>query len=542
MRDTAVEICEITDQLAGERSTLDSHRKEIAEVLLNRQDDFFEEERTPGEKRSQKKFDDTASLALEKFAAAMESILTPRGSKWHKLRSSDESINQNQEAAEWFDRLTDVLFSMRYSTKANYASQQHETYMSLGAFGDGVMILEDIKTGFRYKSSHVSEHYFQDDRHGRIDTDYRKYRLTARQAAEKFGEDVLPTDIKKALEKEPFKKFWFIHCVKPNPDYIRGAKGQRGMPFSSFHVAYEGKKLLGTGGFKTFPYIISRYMTSPNEVYGRSPGMTALAEIKMLNAMRKSDLRARHMAIDGPILASDESVVRGFKNKPHAINYGGLDANGNPLIRPYDNRPRIDLSNDAIEQSRAFINDTFLVTLFQILVETPAMTATEVLHRAQEKGALLAPTMGRQQSEALGPMIEREISILSDYGYFLDNGPLPMPDVIKKAGGEFEIEYTSPLSKMQKSEEALAVQRTLEAAIPMAQIDPNIFMKFDLNACIDVIGAANGAPAKIFRSPEEVAAMQEAQAQQQMMAQMAAAAPQVAGAVKDIAQAQSFNQ
>ena len=47
------------------------------------------------------------------------------------------------------------------------------------------------------------------------------------------------------------------------------------------------------------------------------------------------------------------------------------------------------------------------------------MTATEVLERAREKGALLAPTMGRQQSEALGPMIEREIDILVECGLML---------------------------------------------------------------------------------------------------------------------------
>ena len=37
------------------------------------------------------------------------------------------------------------------------------------------------------------------------------------------------------------------------------------------------------------------------------------------------------------------------------------------------------------------INDAFLVTLFQILTETPEMTATEVIERTREKGALLSP-------------------------------------------------------------------------------------------------------------------------------------------------------
>jgi hypothetical protein len=44
------------------------------------------------------------------------------------------------------------------------------------------------------------------------------------------------------------------------------------------------------------------------------------------------------------------------------------------------------------------------------------MTATEVLERTREKGALLAPTTGRQQSKALGPMIEGELEILARAG------------------------------------------------------------------------------------------------------------------------------
>ena len=109
------------------------------------------------------------------------------------------------------------------------------------------------------------------------------------------------------------------------------------------------------------------------------------------------------------------------------------------------------------------INDAFLVTLFQILVDAPQMTATEAMLRAQEKGALLAPTMGRQQSEFLGPLIEREIDILSRAGALP-----PMPDALVKAGGMVEVEYQSPLNRAQRSEEGVAILRTLESLAPLA--------------------------------------------------------------------------
>jgi hypothetical protein len=265
--------------------------------------------------------------------------------------------------------------------------------------------------------------------------------------------------------------------------------------------------------------------------------MAALGEIKMVNAIRKSDLRARHMAIDPPILTSDERAVRRPLIKPGAINHGALDENGNPRIKPYNNLSRIDVSNDAIEQSHQIINDIFLVTLFQILVDSPQMTATEVLQRAQEKGALLSPTAGRQQSEALGPMILREIDILAYSGELP-----PMPDILREAGGEFEIEYTAPLNVMQKAGEAASTQAVLNDALPLAQIQPDILDNFDFDEYVRIMREARGAPAKLFRSEEEKQQLREAKAQQQQIANVVQAAPSVAGSIKDIAQANSYAQ
>lgn len=83
------------------------------------------------------------------------------------------------------------------------------------------------------------------------------------------------------------------------------------------------------------------------------------------------------------------------------MNYGTLDMNGNPLVKPYMTGARFDVSNDGIEQSRKMINDIFLVNLFQILIDSPEMTATEVLARQREKADLLSPIgVGLRMSSA----------------------------------------------------------------------------------------------------------------------------------------------
>ncbi len=517
-------------QMVSERGTWENHWKEIAERILPRQDWFQISNRTQGDKRTEKMFDATAALALERFAAAMESMLTPRTQHWHKLKTSDPNLNKSKAVNQYLDEVTNTLFQIRYSPKANFASQVHEAYMSLGAFGTGCVFIDDvIGQGIRYKSIHLSEIYFAENHAGAIDKIHRKFELTARQAAQRFGYDKLPDKIQQMVEKNPEATFEFIHCVKPNEDVKRGRSDYRGMKFASYYVALEGQKIVNEGGYTTFPYAVSRYVTSPKEIYGRSPAMLVLPDIKMINEMSKTVLRAAHKAVDPPLLLQEDGVLQAFNARPSALNYGGINERGEQMVRPLEVGGRVDIGLDMMEQRRKVINDAFLITLFQILVDAPNMTATEAMLRAQEKGALLAPTMGRQQSEMLGPMIEREIDILARSGLLPE-----MPDELREAGGEVDIEYISPLNRAQRAEEGVAILRTLESVAGLAQFDPEVLMVFDPKKIARELADINGVPAKVLRSDEEIFAIKDQQAQQAQLEQLLQAAPIVANSAKTL--------
>jgi hypothetical protein len=159
------------------------------------------------------------------------------------------------------------------------------------------------------------------------------------------------------------------------------------------------------------------------------------------------------------------------------------------------------------------------------------MTATEVLQRAQEKGVLLGPTVGRQQSESLGPMIERELDILAR----ADALP-PMPPALLESKGDYEILYDSPLTRAQKAEEGLGVMRALEIAGAMAAADPTIFDHFDSDAVAKIAVEVHGVE-HILRKKEDVEALRGQRAQQQAMSQTLAAGPQVADTVSKLSNA-----
>lgn len=526
---TAREILSIQKELEHQRSTWTEHWQDVAQFVLQRQDDFYGT-RKPGEKRTERVYDSVAPMAAEKCATLIESVATPRDMRWHGLQPMDKELRGDRSIQQTFEEATDLLFMRRYSGGGNFATQWAETLLSMVCFGTGVMLVEDAPgRGLSYKSTHLGEHYLMENPWGEIDTDYRKFRMRGHQAI-RFYNDA-PSELLQKWEKGKNEWFWFVHCVKPNPDYVPGAFGDR-QKYLSQHVSEDHAVLLRTGGYRTFPYVIVRYVTAPNEVYGRGPAMIALPEIKMLNRMRRSDLRARNLAVAPPILTANESSVRRVNLKENAINFGALDANGNQLIVPWQSGARIDLSNDSIQQSHQIINDGFLIRLFQILVETPQMTATEVMERRQDKASLLAPTMGRIQSEGLSRLIERELDILAVRG--------ELPEHPRLENFAYEVEYTSPISRMLKAENALSVQRTVDAVVPIAQIDPSVLDAFNWDEYAKIIAEANNAPARLFFSEEEMEAKRKAQQEQQMMQMASQMAPEFAGAAKDLAQAQSY--
>lgn len=537
MDSRADEVIRRHERLKSERSIWDSHWQELAERIWPDRALFTQKKAwTEGEKRTDKIFDATAALALTRFAAAMESMLTPRTAKWHRLRVSDEELNESPVVQRYLDEVTSILFRVRYSPQANFASQAHEGYMSIGAFGTGGLLLEDmLGTGIRYKSIDLANTYVCESRHGIVDTVHREFQYTARQALQHFEEKALPAKIREAYEKNPEQKFDFVHCVKPNEERERGQRDYRGMEFASYYVSIDGKSIVEEGGYRSFPYAMGRYITTPGETYGRSPAMLVLPDIKMLNEMQKTIIRAAHLQVSPPLLLQEDGALQAFDLRPNALNFGGLDDQGRQMAQALKIDGRLDIGMDMIEARQRIINDAFLVTLFQILVEQPNMTATEAMLRAQEKGALLAPTMGRQQSEMLGPLIERELDILGRAGMLP-----PMPDELIEAGGEVDVEYVSPLNRAQRAEDGVAILRTFEAIAPLASVDPSVMMAFDLPQAARELADINGMPAKVLRSKEDIQKMQDEQKQAMGMQQLLEAAPIAAETVKTLAETQSM--
>ena len=548
-RELAETLMRLHGDMETERANWDTIWERIAELLLPRSQFFIAKNQVQGDLRGERVFDNTPGLALDRFASAVGSMLTPETMQWHGLKPAHSELEDDEEVKEWCELAARVLFKHRYAPRTNFASQAHECWISNGAFGTAPLFIdEDPGHGLRYRAMHLSEIYIGENFQGMIDRVHRgRFRLKAYQVAQHASETMpeamrwtMPDCVRKALDgpkPNPNAEFEFVHCVYPNEYVDERRADYAGMAYASVYLNVEERCIVNRSGYRTMPYAVGRYVTGPRETYGRSPAMTVFRDILMLNEMSKTILRAGQRQVDPAWLIAEDGALAPFQAASGALNHGYLDSEGRPLAQPV--RPDGDLAIglEMIQDRRQAVNDAFLITLFQILVENPDMTATQALLRAQEKGQLLGPTLGRQQSEFLSVAIERELDLLSVRGALP-----PMPESLLEYGGALAIEFKSPLNRLQRADDAIGIQRTLDLLLPMANIDPTVLDVVNPAEAARIIAEASGAPADALRSREEVAAMAEDRKQQADIETMIKAAPGAARAVKDLSQAQITGQ
>lgn len=555
MDDLASRLNDRLRKLQLARSNFDITWDRIARVVLPTSIGFTTSY-APGSQLNNEIFDATAQLALPRFAAAIDTLITPQTSKWHMLQAKDKRMKASPGVQRFLSDLNDKLFAVRYAPKANFASRAFECYMSMGAFGNGPMYIQDLHPGIQYISIHLSEIWFDEDANGRIDTAFWVHEYTQRQVLQKFPDNV-PEDIAKDAAQNPNKKIKFCKAVFPRVERDLFQKDAKNMAFASvtFRIGgasnsdSTGSSSIGSSsvpptiveekGYRTFPFAVSRYATAARETYARGPAHDALPDILTLQEMSKTTLRYGQRVADPTLLAADADAVDPFVTRPGAVNYGYLTQDGNELVKQLQLQGDTGFTLELMNQRREAVNTAFLVNLFQVLVDKGGdrRTATEVMQLVQEKGALLGPIGGRLRTEFLGSIIEREMDIL-----FASNviDPADVPPELRNSP-MLDIEYDSPLTRTMKAEEGIGIMRTYEFAAQMAQVNPDIRLKLNANRALERVAEVNGAPPDVLFSDDEVAQNKLHEAAGQAAAAVTDTLPNIADAAKKFAQAQQIS-
>lgn len=489
-------------------------------------------------------YDTTGTRSLPKYVSILERIATPIGQRWHGLMPSDVRLRKNRRVKAYFDALQDLLFKMRYDPKAWFRTASSEMYTSMGVYGNGPIYIGQRRQtpvsrlpGFRYIACPMRDVFFLVDDDGEVVAVFRRFWLNVRQFKQKFPDLPYPSQMQsEAAKPVPNEQqyFEFVHYVTMRgSDYDPQALDARRHPIVGSYICVKSQEYVGDEtGFRSMPYRIPRTATIAGNPYGISPAVSVLAALGGASTVKKTYLKQGNKAVDPVLLAYDDGVLNGEVDlRPGSVNYGGVDKQGRPLIQPLKTGD-FRVAETLLADERRDIEDSFFVTLFQILNDTPEMTATEVMERVAEKASLLSPTMGRLQSEFLGPCIEREIDMLDEMGL------LPqMPPELIEAKGEYEVVYTSPLAKGQYAEEVSGFMRAVEMALGVANAtqDPSHLDHFDFDTAIPEISDYMAVPARWTNDPKRIEAKRENRDAQAKEAELLKNAPALASAAQTAA-------
>ena len=330
--------------------------------------------------------------------------------------------------------------------------------------------------------------------------------MPAQAVLDKFGMENVSKEVLNSAKKNPFDDLTIIHVVRPRLEFDPKKKDKKNMPFQSIYYEESTGHIIMIGGFKENPYVIPRYLKASTEIYGRSPGMNALPDVKVLNKMVENSLKAAAKQIDPPLLIPDDGMLAPIRMAPGSINY--YRAGSRDRIEPLNINANTSITLNSENQRREAILKMFHVDQL-VITENRNMTATEVLQRQEEKMRILGPVLGRLQSELLSPMIIRIFNIM------LRNNLFQMAPAILRSQ-ELNIEYVSPIALAQKSSELQSIMRGLELFGSMAQAMP-VMDYIDENGLIKQLINILGLPAKMIKSDAEVQQIREERAQQQQM-------------------------
>lgn len=510
------------ESLKTARSNWENNWQEIAEFVLPAKAEFSST-RSPGERRRERIFDSTPIRSLTRFASGLHNTLTSSSLPWFFLKTNKPALDRQRPVQLWLEETTRILQDVFNRPMNNFHPAAHEYYLEQGAFGTGVMFIQDIPgQGPYYRTFPLSECFLDVNSFGRIDSLYRVYSHTARELQQLYDVSKMPEKVRTAIEKNNSQeRFKCLHVVKPSKDYKSlPSRTSRTMPYMSVYVLMEHAHILNVSGFEEFPFVCSRWERNTKEIYGRGPGYDALSDIRMLNELEKIYLKGLQKIVDPALMMPDDGFLMPVRTTPGGINFYRSGMNPQDRIQQLPTPQRLEYAKDKLGQVRDAIGMAFYLDMLELPGpiapdgDVMRFSATEIAIRQRDKLQVLGPIVARQEIEFLGPLIERTLRILGR------NNMLPQgPEELMNA--EIEVEYTNPVSIALRSSELASISQFLQFITPLGQIDPSVLRRINSSRLVEHSAEILRVPPSLLKTEQEVQQeMLREQQQQEMQAMM----------------------
>lgn len=502
----------------------------------------FTEQHDAGEFLHEKIFDSTAPKANQKMAASLNGMLWQSGGRSIRIKPN-RFLEENDEVKKYFEYFTETVSASLDDPRAGLILALEEYMYDQGAFGtSGVACFDGEDSDLRFQCWGVDEITIEEGKNGYVSTIYREFEITVLQAVEDYGLENLSEKTQELYKQDKMTDMVrFLHVISPD----RNEKA--GRPYLSLHIEMGPDKAVKKAGFWEMPVPVSRFFKRRGEIYGRSPAMSALADILEINATKEARISAIEKSLDPPLGVYDDAVLG---NEEIDTSAGGINvfatsgriANQNPIF-PLFTVETIREADKSIEDLIRSINEHFSIDRLLDFNNETRMTLGEAQMRQEIRSEALGSLFSRQQNELYTPLIERAVSVLYRKGKLgvmrgtdeeqivlaRNEQPFYIPDdvaaLIQSGEDFYSIEYITPAARMMETREAQGVLRAWEFAMMVGQANPGIFDIIDADESLKIIARSEGAPGSIIYAKEIVEQIRnkKAEAMQQQANQERAA-------------------
>lgn len=491
------------EKLKGDRANWDAHWLEVTENILPNKDNVYGGQ-SAGQKKGVEIYDGTGVHSNVLLAAALHGMLTNPSLPWFGLTTGLDELDSDDDVRKWLQDSSRIMLNVM--NNSNFQTEIHEVYLDLGSLGTGALLItEDDTDVARFLSIPIYELYIDENYKGSVNTIARCFKKPIKDIVEEYGEEVFIEHNLQGMLKDPLKEFEILHIIGENTKYNPYVADLGNFKYFSETILKDKKITLRSKGFATWPMPTPRWNKVSGEKYGRSPGMNALPDIKMINQMMKTTLRAAQKMVDPALQAPDEGMMGPLKTTPGAINW--YRAGTSDRVEPILTGGRVDFGFQLMDDVRKRIRSAFFIDQLQ-MPQGPQMTATEVMQRTEEQLRLLGPILGRQHNELLKPLVDRVFDICFRRGLF---GKIPA----KLAGlKKIDVQYSSQIAQAQKLAALESFNRMLSMASPLFQMDPNTLDNLDTDQAFHYISKTVGLPYELLRTKNNVKKLRDAKAEQ----------------------------
>ena len=417
------------EKAKARRSVWEGHWQDCYDFVMPQRSSFTNTT-VAGAKKADKLYDATAPDAVDNLGSTLLANLTPPWSPWFSLRCGPAlSAKEKDSVSGVLER--DANITQSHFDRSNFTVEIHQCYLDLIIGGTACLLFEEAPVGelsaFRFTAVPLHQVVLEEGADGRLNTTYREYKLTYSQLKKRFPKVDYPTDLIQDSEKDSQVQFTCVEAVMPKSgSFLYKAV------LKDYDLELKETKM------EYSPFINFRWVKSPGEIYGRSPIMKVLPDIKTANKVVELILKNASIAATGVWQADDDGVLNPATVKltpgaiiPKAVGSAGLT----PLAMP----GKFDVSQIVLNDLRDRIRHALWTDRLGV-IGSRNMTATEVLERSAEMSQVLGATFGRLQSELLSPLVLRAMSILKRRGEIAD---------LRVDGRFVYLEYNSPLAQSQ---------------------------------------------------------------------------------------------